>query len=154
MTTLVGKEQDFNDAVVDLLELEYDVIGAYQLAAKKMFHPEYKAKMKEFLSGHQRRVNEIKGFYANKLADMPSNGDFVNGAMAKMKVTIGDITGSDINILKAMFDNEMDTNTAYQRVVAHPGLPNDAQSVFVKAYQDEKKCKRWLETTIDVAVQQ
>lgn len=153
MNTLVGTEQDFNDAVVDLLELEYDVIGAYQLAAKKMFHPEYKPKMKEFLLGHQRRVNEIKGFYATKLADMPGNGDFVKGTMAKMKVTIGDITGSDINILKAMFDNEMDANTAYKLVVAHPGLPNDAQSIFAKAYQDEKKCKRWLETTIDTAVQ-
>ncbi len=54
---------------------------------------------------------------------------------------------------KAMFDNEMDTNTAYKRVVAHPDLPNDAENVFVKAYQDEKKCKLWLETTIDTAVQ-
>jgi hypothetical protein len=153
MTTLVGKEQNFKDVVVNLLELEYDVIGAYKLAAKKMFHPEYRDKMNEFLLGHQRHINAIKSFYSTKLSDLPSSGDFVKGTMVKMKVTIGDITGSDINILKAMFDNETDTNIAYQRVVAHPDLPSDAESVFVNAYQDEKKCKQWLETTIDTAVQ-
>ncbi|HLX54896.1 MAG TPA: ferritin-like domain-containing protein [Aquella sp.] len=152
MTTLVGKEQDFKDVVVDLIELEYGVIDAYQLAAKKMFHPEYKAKMKEFLSDHQHHVDKIKEFYATRLSDLPVSGDFVKGTMAKMKVTIGDITGSDINILKAMFDNEMDTNTAYQRIAEHPGLTGEEERVFADAYQDEKECKKWLETTIDSAI--
>lgn len=148
MTTLVGTQTDFKDVIIDLLELEYDAIDAYQLAIKKVTDLKCKSALDEFLLDHERHVSEIKSFYLNKF-DLPKSGDLIKGIMAKMKVAIGNITGSDINILRAMLDNEKDTNTAYDRVVKHPQLPLEIKEIFVKAFQDEQKHKKWLEDYIE-----
>ncbi|MFN8770297.1 MAG: hypothetical protein ACK5Z5_04980 [Neisseriaceae bacterium] len=147
MVTLVGTQSDFNDVVIALLELEYDATEAYRLAVKKLSNTICKVTINEFLSDHERHIKEIKIHYSDKL-DLPDSADLIKGSMAKLKVLIGDITDSDINILRAMLDNEKDTNTAYERVVNHSGIPDTMKGVFIRAYDDEKRHKKWLEDYI------
>ncbi|MCC2624785.1 MAG: hypothetical protein K0R14_658 [Burkholderiales bacterium] len=152
MTTLVGKKKNFDDVVIDLLELEYDVIGGYKLAVEKMFHSEYKDKMYDFLVDHKLHVDEIKEFYSDKRSDLPDSGDLIKGLLTRMKISISDITGSDVNLLRAMLDSEDDTSQAYQRILNHPGLSDSERCVFDKAYKAEKQHKGWLEATISEVV--
>lgn len=148
MVTLVGTQHDFSNVVMELLRLEYDALGAYKLAIKNLINNGCKAKLKEFSGDHERHIKEIKDVYSSSLK-LPRSGDVIKGAMTKMKVSIGSIIGSDINILKAMLDNEKDTNTAYERIVNHPLLPNENKEIFTNAYLDEKHHKQWLEDYIN-----
>ncbi len=148
MVTFVGTEGDFLKVVKSLVELEYDALAAYQLAVKKLTNLAFKSKMREFLSDHERHIKEIKAHYSGKL-DLADSPELIKGTMTRMKVVVADALGSDNTILKAMLDNEKDTNTAYERVVNHPGFPSLVNDFFDKAYQDEIKHKKWLEKHIE-----
>ena len=149
MVTLVGTQTDFNDAIRELIELEYDAIGAYKLAISKLKSAAYKDKLKEFLSDHERHIADIKDFYEDELVILPTSGDLIKGCLAKLKVAISSVV-SDRTILKAMLTNELDTNTAYERMNHHQGVPNNPAitSALKLAYEDEVRHKAWLEAEI------
>lgn len=148
MTTLVGTQSNFDDAIYSLVELEYDAIGAYELALERLNTTEYKSKLSSFIQDHKQHVNSLKGYYGNSSVSLPESADMVKGMMAKMKVLFGDFTGSDENILRAMLSNEQDTNTAYNRLVNHPAKPRELDPILEKAFLDEQNHKIWLEQTI------
>ncbi|MCC2626282.1 MAG: hypothetical protein K0R14_2155 [Burkholderiales bacterium] len=147
MTTLVGTQQDLEDAIKELIELEYDAIGAYELAIKKLDNLAYIDILKGFLSDHKGHVVKIKEFYKGTLS-LPMTGDLVKGSLAKFKVTIGNMIGQDLNILKAMLTNEEDTNTAYERMTKHKGVSNNPalELILKSALEDEIRHKAWLES--------
>jgi len=150
MVTLVGTQSDFNVALEELVELEYDVISAYKLAIEKLENTIYKTKLKGFLADHERHIAEIKHTYFDELV-LPGSGDFLKSNLAKLKVVIANALGSDKNILKAMLTNEIDTNTAYERMTNHPDEPVSQAIILVlkQAYEDEKRHRSWLEAQIN-----
>ena len=40
MVTMVGKQKSFIEAVKELVELDYDILGAYEAAIDKLENPE------------------------------------------------------------------------------------------------------------------
>ena len=147
MVTFVGTQTKFKDVIVSLLELEYDAMSTYKLVIKKLRDLECKARLSSFLMDHELHIAEIKLFYANEFV-LPASGDLVKGCLVRMRVDVGNIVGSDIITLKAVLDNEKDTNIAYERVINHPKLPCNGAGIFHTAYLDEKRHKFWLENYI------
>ena len=42
MATMVGTQKSFTEAIKELVELDYDALGAYEAAINNLENPEYK----------------------------------------------------------------------------------------------------------------
>lgn len=143
MTTLVGKQDAFDEAIISLLELEYDALEAYEVAVDKLIDGQYKQTMREFMRNHQRHVKELSQLLTNhQISDIPT-GPSGKQWLTKGKVALGGLIG-DQAILLAMDTNEEDTNTAYERMVNRTDKWSDANSLLNQAFADEKKHKAWI----------
>lgn len=143
MVTLVGTQKDFLKALAALLELDYDAIEAYQLAIQKLTNEAYKRKLGEFLEDHKRHVQELSALIASH-GNLPPQGPDMKQHLLKGKVTAASLMG-DRAILKAMQDNEIDTNTAYERLNQHQSKWQEAVDCLKRGFEDEKRHKAWLE---------
>lgn len=149
MATMVGTQESFMKAIQELVELDYDAVGAYESAIKNLDTQEYKIKLEEFKQDHKRHITELSAFLERHKEKVPSGPDNTKKLLAKGKVEIASLLG-DQTILSAMLSNEEDTNTAYSRMNSRVGESNDAEiaRIISNGLADEKKHKHWLETTI------
>jgi bacterioferritin (cytochrome b1) len=146
MTTLVGTQKEFFKALYELCELDYDAAEAYKVAINRLENEHYKKKMSEFLEDHERHVQEIEGLLKNHQHTAP-NGPSMKQYLTEGKVLLADSFG-DKAILVAMLTNEMDTNTAYQKLNQYADKWEDAIDILREGLKDERKHKLWLETNI------
>lgn len=146
MTTFVGKQQDFGKAAVSLLELEYDAIEAYLKAIEELESIDYKDKLREFASDHDRHIRQLSMLLRMHRVDF-SPGPDLKQWLTKGKVMLGNLMG-DKSILSAMHANEIDTNTAYDHMLEREDIWDDAQEILENAREDERKHKAWLEQEI------
>jgi len=146
MTTMVGTQNNFVDAIRELVELDFDAIEAYEAASNRIESDEYKVQLQNFKEDHERHVQELNQLLATH------NEKIVLGPDAKKWLTQGKVVVmslmGDKAILKAMLTNEEDTNTAYDRVENHPGIWDDSKEILSSGYSDEKRHKLWLEVNI------
>ncbi len=143
MTTLVGNQTNFEDALQELVELDFDAVEAYEAAIERLDSDSYKKKLNEFKLDHERHIKELNAvlrIHKIKTVDGPSAKKW----LTKGKVVLANLMG-DRTILAAMLSNELDTNKAYEKVNQHEGKWDDAVNVLKKGYADEQKHKKWLE---------
>ena len=143
MTTLVGNQTNFEDALQELVELDFDAVEAYEAAIERLDSDSYKKKLNEFKSDHERHIKELNAVLRThkiKTVDGPSAKKW----LTKGKVVLANLIG-DRTILAAMLSNELDTNKAYEKVNQHEGKWDDAVDALKKGYADEQKHKKWLE---------
>lgn len=147
MVTLVGTQSNFVDALKQLLELEYDAREAYEAALNRLQNTSYKNKLEEFKNDHVRHIQEISYLLARHhetYAGAPSAKQW----LAKGKVVLANLVGDDA-ILIAMRSNEIDTNYAYERMMEYDDIWAEAKPILKRGFEDEKKHKAWLESTLD-----
>ncbi|MCD6056067.1 MAG: uncharacterized protein K0R12_1029 [Gammaproteobacteria bacterium] len=144
MATMVGTQSNFEDALYELCELDYDAAEAYEAAINRVDKTEYKEKLKEFKEDHQRHIEEIRSFLRKRDAKIPE-GPSAKSILTQGKVVVANLFGDD-SILKAMSSNEEDTNTAYERVNNHPEKSTEAEDFLRQGLEDEKKHKEWLDS--------
>lgn len=147
MTTLVGTQKTFSDALQSLLELDYDAIEAYKVAIERLEDKDFKAKLTEFKGDHERHVREISDLLRKHGSDVP-DGPSLKQWLTKGKVVLADLMG-DRAILSAMEGNEEDTNTAYDRMHKHPEKWPDATDILDRGFRDEKRHIEWLQNLPD-----
>ena len=144
MVTLVGFQENFADAVKELIELDYDAVEAYKVACNKLTNNLYKDKLKEFKEDHEKHIEDLTQLLARHNIIAHGGPSIGNQWITKGKVILGSLVG-DNNILKAMLSNEIDTNVAYERMRIHENLWDDATSIITSGLEDEKKHKAWFE---------
>lgn len=149
MVTMVGTQKSFVEAIKELVELDYDAIGAYESALNNLENPEYKKSFEEFMSDHKRHISELCDFLSRCNEEYPKGPDNFKKLLLKGKVEIASIFG-DQNILRAMLSNEEDTNTAYERINARVNESTDStiSEVISRGLNDEKGHKKWLQDNI------
>lgn len=145
MATKVGMQSDLVRALQDLIELDYDAVEAYEAAINRIDNGEYKAKLNEFKEDHRRHIREIGMVLKNHNQDVPSGPSLGKQWLTKGKVVLGNIVG-DSGIISAMRSNEIDTNTAYERMVKRSDLWEDIVEILRHGYEDEKRHKAWLDS--------
>lgn len=149
MTTFVGTQDTFVDAVKSLVELEYDAKEAYDAAIDHLKDKDYKQKLIEFRQDHERHIRDLTAALARHNEDIPQGPD-AKKWLTKGKVFLGNVIG-DKAILMAMKSNELDTNTAYETMVAREDKWDDISEVLYNCLADEKKHKSWLEQTVNLS---
>jgi bacterioferritin (cytochrome b1) len=146
MTTLVGTQNEFHDALYALCELDYDAAEAYKAAINRLENVQYKHRLTEFLHDHERHIQDISSILKKHQQKTPKGPD-MKQYLAQGKVALANLLG-DTAILKAMITNEEDTNTAYERVNKYADKWEDAASIVAQGLDDERKHRQWLENTI------
>src|SRR5687768_1056654 len=114
MVTKVGLQSDFFAALYDLAELDFDAIEAYEEAIKRVENTIYKTRLNEFKEDHISHTINIANILKNHGKEAPT-GPSMKRLLTKGKVMLADLMG-DRAILLAMISNEIDTNTAYERL--------------------------------------
>jgi len=151
MSTKVGTQKSFIDAIKELVELEYDAIEAYKVAMENLDSLEYKDKFFEFKGDHERHVKELSAFLASSNEKVPTGPDNTKHLLVKGKVKLASLFG-DENILSAMLSNEEDTVTAYERInsrVANDNSDNKMDKVIPRALEDERRHKDWIQVELE-----
>ncbi len=146
MTTLVGTQTEFSDALKNLLELDFDAVEAYDAAINRLGNQTYIQKLSEFRDDHKRHIKELSDLLRSHNEEVPE-GPSMKQWLTKGKVVLANLVGDD-TILGAMKTNEDDTNTAYERMAEREDQWEDAKDIILRGLQDEKKHKRWLEDTL------
>ena len=147
MVTLAATQSHFEDAMNDVLELEYDALEAYKTAIHKLENKEYQNQLKEFRADHEKHIKEISSLLKSKNIKPVSGPDSGKQWLAKGKVHLANLFG-DKAILQAMISNEKDTNTAYERILTHKHRWSEAHDTLLSALEDEEYHKDWLEQTV------
>lgn len=146
MVTLVGTQSEFNDALYELLELEYDALEAYKVAIDRLEDPMYRNQLAEYKADHERHIRELTTLLHQHCVTVPK-GPSSKQWLAKGKIVLADLIG-DYTILAAMRSNEEDTNTAYERINNHANQWPDALAIISRAREDEKHHKAWLDSVL------
>ena len=146
MVTYVGKESNFLQALSHIIQLDYDAIEAYDAAIERLRDTHYRETLKSFREDHRNHIQTFTNYLRDVDYAYP-RGPGIKSIFTQGKVMIANISG-DKAILLAMRSNEMDTNTAYKRMLEHPGLTDDLFKKIQDAYEDEKRHLAWIEKTI------
>lgn len=146
MTTLVGTQNNFIDAIKELIELDYDAIEAYEAAINRISDEDYKGQLQIFKADHERHVKELNHLLS-KHKEKEVTGPSSKQWLTKGKVVLANLVG-DKAVLRAMHTNEEDTNTAYKRLNEHNNKWHDAEEILKQGLLDEQKHKRWIETQL------
>ncbi len=147
MTTFVGTQSNFVDAIKDLIELEYDAVEAYEAALNRLEAIEYKEKLSQFESDHNRHIQALTRLLENHNEQAPTGPSLAKQWITKGKVVLANL-GGDHAILNAMNSNETDTNTAYERMQARDDKWQDAVEIIRQALEDERRHKAWFESIL------
>jgi len=144
MVTFVGNQEIFAEALKELLELEYGAADAYEAAIERLENPEYQRKLEEFKRDHERHIEELSTLLRKNHHEVPEKGIVGKQLLTTGKVVMANLVG-DNTILQAMKSNEIDTNTAYERMQNHENKWPEAEDIIKRGLQDERKHKEWLE---------
>jgi len=142
MTTFVGEQKDFSNALYALCELDYDAVEAYKAAINHLESEGYKARLYQFMLDHERQIKDISEALVKHQKLLPQKLD-AKQYITQGKIVLASLFG-DQAILKAMLTNEVDTNTAYFRVKNHPDKWPEIDMVIEMGLNHEKKHKQWL----------
>ncbi len=149
MTTMVGTQKSFIEAVKELIELNYDALEAYEVAIDNIEDSEYKKNFKEFKDDHKRHIAELGTFLSKCNEIYPSGPDNTKSLLAIGRTELASLFG-DRNIMNALLANEEDANDAYERMNARISDSSDAQiaQIIAQGLEDARKHKDWLKTNI------
>jgi uncharacterized protein (TIGR02284 family) len=142
MATMTGKEQDVMKLLVNLIELDYDAIEAYEAAIERLEDATSRSKLSEFMADHERHTVNL-GTLVGEMGGTPPNKGDIKRVLTKGKVVLGNIAG-DRGILAAMKMNEDDTNKAYERAAARQDLPGNVLAVVTRNLTDERRHRAWI----------
>ncbi|MGV8948873.1 MAG: DUF2383 domain-containing protein [Candidatus Paracaedibacter sp.] len=147
MVTFVGTQENFAEALKELIKLEYAATDSYEAAIGRLENPAYKDKLSEFKKDHEGHIKEISALLNQNKHEIPQPGIMGKQLLTTGKVILANMVG-DNTILQAMKDNEIDTNTAYERMNDHTDKWPEAKEFIKNGLQDEKRHKAWLENTL------
>jgi rubrerythrin len=119
----------------------------YEAAINRIVNRDYKDKLSEFKEDHQRHCEELSEFLSHH-GKQPPTGPSAKQWLTKGKVLLANLIG-DETILRAMVDNEMDTNTAYERIYNRDDKLPETEKTLRRGLDDERRHRRWLEETLE-----
>jgi uncharacterized protein (TIGR02284 family) len=149
MATTKGTEKSALDLLISLIELDFDAIEAYRAAISRVDDLNDRGRLAEFMQDHERHVSELSEVVRSVGGEPPMHGD-LKQILTRGKVVIAGLIGDRV-VLAAMKTNEDDTNTAYERAVAHPDLTDTWRELLERNLGDERRHRAWIERRISEA---
>jgi ElaB/YqjD/DUF883 family membrane-anchored ribosome-binding protein/predicted outer membrane protein len=127
----------------DLLQLDHDAIGAYEVAIKRLDNPEYVSQIQLFLGDHQRHVEELNQAIA-VLGGTPENSPHLTGALKKA-LQAGAAPAGDKALLLAWRTNEAQVRAKYASYATRASTwPAHIKALVDRNALDEEHHHQWV----------
>lgn len=147
MITFVGFQDRYEKALNSLLELEYEALEIYEAVINRLENRDYINKVTEFKKDHHRHVEILDELLTELNVKDKTKSPGGKQILEISKIMLKQVLG-DRSILKTLHHAEMDTNTAYRRMLEHPEIEESHRQILIEMQDDEKKHKTWLEEEI------
>jgi hypothetical protein len=127
----------------DLLQLDHDAIGAYQLAIEKLQDPNHAQQIQTFLHDHERHVQELNRLI-QELGGAPRNEPHATGPFKQAVQGLGSL-GGDKGTLMAFRTNELQVRMKYHGYAAKSKFwPREVHAAIDRNSLDEERHYRWV----------
>lgn len=145
--TPVVKENDVYGDVKDLMTLSYDAVKAYDAAIKRLEDTLSKTVFQEFKNDHEHQISELSAFLQSCCQEL-SEEDELKTFLTQGRIFIAELFG-DKAIIAAMRSNEIDTTSAYKRLLNRKDIKNDLKQILEEGYECECRHLKWMESHVD-----
>ncbi|MBA3814147.1 MAG: ferritin-like domain-containing protein [Alphaproteobacteria bacterium] len=147
MVTTVGLQNNFIDALLELVQLDYDAAAAYEAAINRIDREDYKDVLKNFKKDHENHIKVLSEYLETK-GEIPPEGPGLKSLLTQGKVVLADLVGAT-TVLRALRSNEEDTNTAYERLNNYEAIPEEIGRALENGLEDERRHAAWLDKTLE-----
>ena len=131
------------DGLNDLLQLDHDAIGAYEIAMEKLEDRDAAAQIAGYLRDHERHVRELNELIQS-LGGAPKNEPHATGPFKEALQSIGALAG-DKGILMAWRTNELQVRTKYDHYAALANAwPHEVKLQIDRNALDEERHYQWV----------
>lgn len=127
----------------DLLQLDHDAVGAYEIAMEKLQDRDHADQIAGFRRDHERHIRELNELIA-ELGGTPKNEPHATGPFKLALQSLGGLAG-DKGILMAWRTNELQVRTKYDSYAAKANSwPAPVKLTIDRAALDEERHYRWV----------
>lgn len=126
----------------DLLRLDHDAIGAYEVAVEKLENAEWAEQIRGFMRDHERHIRQLNELIL-ELGGTPINDPHATGPFKKALQGLGAL-GGDRGVLVAFRGNEFQVRTKYDRYASRANRwPHAAKLLVDQNALDEERHYSW-----------
>jgi uncharacterized protein (TIGR02284 family) len=129
----------------DLIQLDYDAVGAYEAAIERIDVESIGSRLREFQKDHRRHITDLSA-QVTRLGGKPKQKPDVKGFVLKGFTAITSMMGNEA-ALRAMQGNEKLTNTSYSNALRE-NWPADIRNVIEQNYRDEQRHLAYIEDAL------
>ncbi|HEX6910016.1 MAG TPA: ferritin-like domain-containing protein [Longimicrobium sp.] len=127
----------------DLLQLDHDAVGAYEIAMEKLQDRDHADQIAGFRRDHERHIRELNELVA-ELGGTPANQPHATGPFKLALQSLGGLAG-DRGTLMAFRTNELQVRAKYDAYAARANAwPTHIKRVIDACALDEERHYRWV----------
>lgn len=135
--------EEILDGLNDLLQLDHDAVGAYEIAMEKLENRDHAGQIAGFRLDHERHIRELNEVIA-ALGGTPKNHPHATGPFKLALQSLGGVAG-DKGVLMAFRTNELQVRTKYDAYAAKANhWPADIKRTVDRCALDEERHYRWV----------
>lgn len=135
------------DGLNDLLQLDHDAVGAYEVAIGKLQDTDQASQIRGFKVDHERHIRDLNAQIA-ALGGTPKDKPHVTGPFKQALQSLGAI-GGDKGVLMAFRTNELQVRTKYDSYASKAMLwPNEVKRLIDQNALDEERHYQWVADTL------
>ena len=135
------------DGLNDLLQLDHDAIGSYQIAIDKLENQDHAEQIRGFKLDHERHVRDLNGLIS-ELGGTPKNDTHRTAPLKEGVQKLGGAAG-DKGVLTAWRANELQVRTKYDNYASKANRwPDKAKRLVDRNALDEERHYRWAAETL------
>lgn len=136
----------------DLLQLDHDAIGAYQIAFDSLDNPLHREQIRRFRADHERHIAELVPLIRAH-GGTPLELSHVSTGVLKLGAQQAGRLGGDAGVLLSFKANERQVRDKYRRAAERWTGDPEVADVIRRAADDEQRHYTWaLETLEDLGV--
>ncbi len=141
--TVPAATAEILDGLNDLLQLDHDAVGAYEIAMEKLKDRDHAAQIAGFLREHERHIRELNELIS-ELGGQPKNHPHLTGPFKLALQSLAGLAG-DRGLLTAFRHNELQVRAKYDTYAAKANFwPNNIKRIIDRAALDEERHYRWV----------
>ncbi len=131
------------DGLNDLLQLDHDAIGAYDIAIERLEDRDHANQILGFRRDHERHIQELNELIAT-LGGAPKNQPHLTGPFKQALQALGAV-GGDRGVLTAFRQNELQVRSKYETYAARANhWPAHVKRAIDRNALDEERHYRWV----------
>jgi rubrerythrin len=143
MSELTATDPRLIGQLNDLLLLDHDAVGAYEVAIEALENPRYKQALQRFKGDHERHIQELSQLVTERGGTPLETPHVPTGVFKLAMHQAGTLAGGDRSVLLAFKANERQVRDKYRRM-AESAEDLVVADVLGRGSDDESKHYGWV----------